>query len=205
MKPLSIPPRRVHVEDSFVSPAQCRTILRHLDRCDWHSSMVLRQGTARYQTEVQENFRSSVSTRHEWFGPALLRIVSGIESKLQARFGCNPLALESWQATRYSPGDRFGYHLDAGSWGRSRGGERKRTYLLYLDVPARGGETHFRALGVRVQPRAGRLVVWGNLLPSGECDHAMVHAGLEVKDGIKTTLVSWERLRPIRKAPPATR
>ena len=120
MKPIPVPPRQVHVTDRFASPASCRAILRHLEACDWHSSMVLRHGARRYQTEVQENFRTSLSTRHEWFTEDLREIVARLEQKLWARFGCDPRRLEPWQATRYAPGDHFGYHLDAGSWGRSR-------------------------------------------------------------------------------------
>ena len=203
MSPVDVPPRQVRVVDGFISPTACRAILRELDKSDWHSSMVIPQGAKRYRTEVRENFRTSLTTRHEWFSQTLQDAVIGIEQKLSKRFGCDPLKLEDWQATRYGPGDRFGYHLDAGSWTRSRGGERRRTYLLYLDVPAQGGDTHFRALNIRVRPKAGRLVVWGNLLPTGRCDHAMIHAGLEVQEGTKTTLVTWERLRRVRKAAPA--
>jgi prolyl 4-hydroxylase len=199
MKPVHVPHRHPLVIDRFVTPGMCRAILCELEQSSWHSSMVLRHGASRYQTEVHEDFRASLTTRHDWFSAGLRRLVEDIEGRLAATFGCDPRTLEWWQATRYERGDHFDYHLDAGSWGRSRAGERARTYLLFLDSPALGGETHFRALGVRVRPIAGRLLVWQNLLPSGGCDHAMVHAGLEVKRGVKTTLVTWERQRPVRR------
>jgi prolyl 4-hydroxylase len=198
MKPVRVPYRHPLVLDGFLSSRECRTILRELADSSWHSSMVLRHGASRYRTEVQENYRASLTTRHQWFSAELRRLVTEIEARLQRAFGSDRRTLEWWQATRYEPGDHFDYHLDAGSWGRSKAGERARTYLLFLDSPARGGETHFRALDVRVRPKPGRLLVWQNLLPSGGCDHAMVHAGLEVKKGVKTTLVTWERQRPVR-------
>jgi prolyl 4-hydroxylase len=45
----------------------------------------------------------------------------------------------------------------------------------------------------------GRLLVWNNLLPNGNCNHAMVHAGLPVTDGSKTILTTWERERRYAK------
>jgi prolyl 4-hydroxylase len=39
------------------------------------------------------------------------------------------------------------------------------------------------------------LVAWNNLLPNGNCNHAMVHASLPVTAGSKTILTTWERER----------
>ena len=95
--------------------------------------------------------------------------------------------------TRYAKGQGFDFHLDCGCWGQDVSGERKRTILLYLEKPAGGGTTYFRALNLEVQPVVGRLVVWNNLLPNGNCNHAMVHAGLQITAGSKTVLSTWER------------
>jgi prolyl 4-hydroxylase len=150
-------------------------------------------------SEIREDFRASATAEQDWFGPKLLRIIARIERRLTRLLACDPARFESWQATRYGKGGRFNYHVDGGYWKRSAAGDRKRTYLLYLDRPQNGGETHFRALNITVSPKPGRLVVWENLLPSGQCDHAMIHSGLEVRKGTKTTLVTWERERLFRK------
>jgi prolyl 4-hydroxylase len=192
-------PRDVLVVDSFVSRETCSQILEELDYSYWHSSAVLELRSGRRHSEVRERFRRSVTAQQVWFGDQLLRIVRKIEKQLSAFLPCDPRRLESWQATRYERGGSFGYHIDGGYWKRSEGGDRKRTYLLYLDTPAQGGETHFRALNLTVEPKPGRLVAWENLLPTGRPDHAMIHGGLEVRKGIKTTLVTWERERSIRK------
>jgi prolyl 4-hydroxylase len=199
LKPRQLLPRQVLVVDSFVSGELCGQILEDLDSAYWHSSSVLQLRWGRHYSEVREHFRDSVTAEQCWFGPKLSRIIGRIEKRLAIVLGCDPLRLESWQATRYKKGGRFNYHIDGGRWKRSAAGDRRRSYLIYLDAPQKGGETHFRALDITVAPKPGRLVVWENLLPSGQCDHAMIHAGLEVRKGTKTTLVTWERERSLRK------
>ena len=192
-------PRQVLVVDSFVSEEDCGQILDDLESCHWHSSSVLQLRSGRQYSEVREYFRASATADQHWFGPKLNRIIGRIQKRLSILLVCSPSRLESWQATRYEKGGRFDYHVDGGYWKRSASGDRKRTYLIYLDAPQRGGETHFRALNITVAPKPGRLVVWENLLPSGQCDHAMIHGGLEVRKGTKTTLVTWERERSLGK------
>lgn len=187
------------VFDAFLGTESCDQILEDLDHSYWHSSGVVELQSGRHQTQIREHFRASTTAQQAWFGANSLRIIRGIEKRLSTLFSCDPVCLESWQATRYEVGGRFGYHVDGGYWKRSAGGDRKRTYLLYLDTPKQGGETHFRALDITVAPKPGRLVAWQNLLPSGQCDHAMIHGGLVVLKGKKTTLVTWERERSFRK------
>jgi len=195
----ALSPRQVLVVDSFISLGLCDQILEDLDCSYWHSSSVIQRRSGRLHTEIREHFRASVTAQQRWFGPKLLGIIKRMEQQLSVLLQCDPRRLESWQATRYEKGGHFDYHVDGGQWKRSAGGDRRRTFLIYLDAPRQGGETHFRALGITVAPKPGRLVAWENLLPTGECDHAMIHGGLEVRNGTKTTLVTWERERSIRK------
>jgi prolyl 4-hydroxylase len=192
-------PRQVLVVDSFVRVSTCNRILEELEQSYWSMSAVSRFRSGQEYTEVQEHFRASSSAQQAWFGRELRQIIKRIEKRLSAEFECDPICLEEWQATRYKRGGRFNYHIDGGYWKESTAGDRKRTYMLYLDAPEKGGETHFRALNITVAPKPGRLVVWDNLLPTGLSDYAMIHSGLQVKKGRKTTLVTWERERSIRQ------
>jgi hypothetical protein len=123
-------------------------------------------------------------------------LLGTLERRLAADWGSRPGHLETWQMSRYRRGDYFDYHLDCGAYGRHPSGERERTFLVVLEAPAQGGSTHFRALGLTVRPVPGRLIVWRNLLPSGRCDHGMVHSGRPVWQGRKTILTTWEHERP---------
>jgi len=193
-------PREVLVVDSFLRASTCKRMLEELEDTHWSRSGVSRLASGHEYSEVQANFRDSASAQQLGFGARLKRAIKRIEKRLSEEFKCDPAHLEEWQATRYKRGEQFKYHLDGGHWKDSTAGDRKRTYLIYLDAPEKGGETHFRALNTTVAPKAGRLVVWNNLLPTGFCDHAMIHSGLEVKKGTKTTLVTWERERATRQS-----
>lgn len=187
------------VLDNFISPEECHDLLHELKFCYWQPSQIIHRAQGGLQTEVRRTFRASSTTDQEWFAEPLLTLIAELEKRLRAAFGTQSSHFEPWQATRYGRGGCFDYHVDCGFWEGSQAGERTATYLLYLDTPARGGQTHFRALNQTVEARTGRLLAWNNLLPGGGCNHAMIHSGLEVKKGRKTTLVTWQREKPVRK------
>jgi prolyl 4-hydroxylase len=122
------------------------------------------------------------------------------ETRLAQQSDIRTQCLEPWQMTRYRRGTSYDYHLDCGAWARHPSGERQRTVMLVIQAPRQGGATHFRALARTVRPIVGRLVVWRNLLPNGDCDHAMIHSGRPVWQGCKTILTTWERQRPYVEA-----
>ncbi len=184
--------------DNFVSPAECAAILEELEVVPWQPSLTYtRQETGQYK-DVLTGFRVSETGYQDWFSDQLHSILRGLESRLQTLFPLDTANLELWQATNYPRNGKFDYHLDAGYWQDHRAGERMLTFLLYLTTPAKGGGTHFRALDVYVEARAGRLLVWQNLFPSGACDHRMIHSSVPLLKGRKTTLVTWLRQRQFR-------
>ena len=83
---------------------------------------------------------------------------------------------------------KFDYHLDVGYWGTHYAGERILTFLLYLNTPLKGGGTHFRALDVNVESKAGRLLVWDNLFPNGNSNHRMIHSATPLLKGKRLPL-----------------
>ena len=140
----------------------------------------------------------SETAHQKWFSGRLNRMLRQIETRLQKLFALEIANLEYWQATDYSRLGKFDYHLDAGYWGAHYAGERILTFLLYLNTPLKGGGTHFRALDVTVESKAGRLLVWDNLFPNGDCNHRMIHSATPVLSGKKTTLVTWQRQKKFR-------
>jgi prolyl 4-hydroxylase len=195
----SLPTNSIAVIDSFVTPKECKSIVKEMKACCWCPSRILRFRLGKQQSAIDVHFRSSLSTYEEWFGPNLLKLIRAIEVQLSEIFRTNPDCLERWQAVKYEHGAEFDYHLDCGSWNRTPEGERTKTFLIFLQSPRRGGETHFRALNQLIKPRPGRLLAWNNLLDNGNCNHAMIHGGLPVREGVKIVLVTWERERPISK------
>lgn len=189
------------VLDDFVAATTCRKILQELEFSHWGDSAVVKYNGDELSPAYFSDTRSSQTSGQVWFSDELNGYLAGIEEKLAALLRTKTNRFEEWQATRYGKDDKFDYHVDCGNWHNTAAGERKRTFLLYLEAPAKGGETHFRALNRTILPRRGRMVVWNNLLPNGNCNFGMIHAGLPVVKGRKTILVSWERQKKLRTAP----
>lgn len=86
------------------------------------------------------------------------------------------------QLSRYRATRQGGYrlHTDCHDFGLSEPTERTHTAILYVSEPQGGGETTFPALGLRVEPRRGRLLLFENLLPDGTCDPRTAHASSDV-------------------------
>ena len=186
---------RIAVVDAFLTPGECRLLRDESERGAWVASRVDRIG-GRDADAAGNGGRNSLSLALPAYSDAAQTCLSDIERRLQVAFGLRPRHLEPWQMTRYRRGDGYGYHIDGGAWARHPAGERARTILIVLESPTRGGATHFRALGTTIRPLVGRLIVWRNLLPTGHCDHAMIHAGRTVWQGRKTILTTWEHERP---------
>ena len=184
--------------DGFLPPAVRAQMLEELRWAFWKPSTVVeltRAGELRSRTSAA---RVSESTDEAWFSDALKDQLRAVEGRLTEWFGIRPEQCERWQATRYPRGGTFDYHFDCGYWGHEPAGDREHTILIYLKQPAEGGSTRFRELDLDVEPRAGRLLVWKNLLPNGERNPAMLHSSVPIVRGTKTVLVTWARQRDVR-------
>jgi len=184
--------------DDFLAPETCELIREELEFSFWRPSTVVRREAGGLLRDRRSKMRVSETTSADWFSPELSREIRKIETRLTRVLGYTRERFEPWQATRYGMGGKFDFHFDCGCWREDPAGEREATLLLYLDSPARGGSTYFRDLGLTVEARAGRLLVWRNLLTNGEPDPRMIHSAAPVKSGKKTTLVTWVRQRTIR-------
>jgi prolyl 4-hydroxylase len=184
--------------DDYVSREQCARMSEELEFSLWRPSTVIDRARETGFVSRRTAARQSATTTEQWFTEQLLGEVSRLEARLCRTLGLERAQLEDWQATRYARGDRFETHHDAGFFGDEPAGERTFTLLLCLRAPADGGATGFPELGLVLAPRAGRLIVWRNLLADGRVDPRMRHRGLPVRSGSKLILVTWARERPIR-------
>jgi prolyl 4-hydroxylase len=186
--------------DDFLSQAECSAILDELNFALWQPSLTYQKQPNGSYVNVLTGFRLSSTAHQDWFSDDLTLMLKRIERKLRKHFGVDPANLEPWQATNYCRNGKFDYHLDSGYWTDHFAGERILTYLVYLTTPSKGGATQFRALDKSVPAKAGRLLVWNNLFANGDCNAKMIHSGMPVHGGRKTTLVTWQRQRQYRGA-----
>lgn len=190
--------KNIEFIDNFISKKECDEILLELEFTHWSKSNVVKYNGDEYSPAYFSDIRKSETSGQVWFTECLNNYLSNIEKRLSEMLHTNINHFEEWQATKYDLNDKFDYHVDCGNWKNSKAGERKRTILLYLETPIKGGETQFRALNLTINAIAGRLLIWNNLLPGGNCNYGMIHSGLPVLEGTKTILVTWERERLLR-------
>jgi prolyl 4-hydroxylase len=75
----------------------------------------------------------------------------------------------------------------------SRGGQRIKSVLFYLNDEFEGGETNFPMKGIKVKPVKSKAIIWDNINEDGTLDYESIHAGLPVISGFKYIATIWIR------------
>jgi prolyl 4-hydroxylase len=91
--------------------------------------------------------------------------------------------------------DYIEFHLDRFQ------GPRIITVFLYLNDVEEGGGTHFTRLGITVQPKRGRVVIWPSVFDHDpdKKDSRTMHEAQPVKKGIKYGANAWIHARPFKE------
>ncbi|KAF2860735.1 hypothetical protein K470DRAFT_257752 [Piedraia hortae CBS 480.64] len=126
--------------------------------------------------------------------------------------------IEPLYTQKYVPGGHYSLHYDWGS--ANKNARRESTFMVYVSASGdggfEGGGTWFPRLsspvseecgndsqwceyiecggqreGVTFRPKAGRAVFWRNFDANGMGYKELIHAGLEVKKGVKVGLNIW--------------
>ena len=100
---------------------------------------------------------------------------------------------ESFQILKYEVGEYYHRHHD--SSGKKDGvfGHRILTVFLYLNDVEEGGETSFTDLGISVQPKKGRALIWPSVMNDDpdSSDYRMYHEAKAVVKGTKYAANHW--------------
>ena len=144
-------------------------------------------------------FRTSETCDLDWRDA----LVAEVDRKIAALLGLDLAASEPLQGQRYAVGQEFRAHTDTFEPGgydyhvhTAETGQRTWTAMVYLNVPEEGGATRFKAIGKTIQPEAGKLVAWNNLMPGGGTPNpATMHQGMKVRRGVKYIVTKWFRER----------
>ncbi|MFH8251930.1 prolyl hydroxylase family protein [Microbacterium sp. B2969] len=185
-------------DPDFLSAKRAAAMTDDLRYVRWETSRVVKPAPGGGHVIADDPIRVSRTANQVWFNAALAKRVDEIEERISRDFATPRSHLESWQAVQYGPGGKFETHLDGGTFRDEPAGERVLTLLLILEAPESGGETYFPELDLLVEPTAGKLVVWNNLLADGSLDRRFLHAATPVRAGRKTILTTWSRERPVR-------
>lgn len=162
-------PARIHIADRWLDGAEIAAL---------EAAVAAYPAATRRRDATGESFEAEADS-----GPlAVLRrridAATGIENALGAslRYRC------------YLRGQAHPPHLDVYEIDGLR---LVLTAMVWLQCPARGGETDFPRAGVRLAPVRGRLAVWENYRADGSPDAHALHAGLAVVAGRKVTLTAF--------------
>jgi prolyl 4-hydroxylase len=177
----------------FLSPALCLAFIGKID------SQRRRSTVSDYNGD--DFFRTSETCDIDAADPLSQEIDAMIEdlTGLDRRHG------EPLQGQRYAVGQEFKQHTDyfepSGiDYDRFCGehGQRTWTVMIYLNEPAAGGGTRFKAIDKIIQPETGKLLAWNNRRADGTPNPSTLHAGMKVRVGTKYVLTKWFRERPWR-------
>lgn len=174
----------------FLSAAECTRLIEMIDPIAHPSHL--------YYMDYAAGFRTSYSGDLDPLDP----FVAGISRRIDDVLGLPAAYGEAVQGQRYMPGQQFKPHNDwfyptEDYWKleRKRGGQRSWTAMAFLNDVEQGGETHFVNVGIKIQPKAGVLLLWNNALPDGTPNEGTLHAGCPVEAGTKYVITRWYRTR----------
>lgn len=147
---------------------------------------------------IQDQYRTSSDMR---FWPTLqdLVVYSFLE-RISEASGEPVKNQEMLGVLKYEPGQEYkphGDYLTADFSGKNqeveRSGQRKKTFLVYLNEDFTGGETEFINIDLRTRGKKGDGLMFVNVTEKSEPNTLTVHAGRPVKEGIKWLSTMWIR------------
>lgn len=109
--------------------------------------------------------------------------------------------MENIQIVRYKPGQYFKPHHDAYCVNdqyrdsfMNNGGQRIKTFLIYLNSDFEDGETNFPLLKLKLKPDIGDAIIFNTIAKNTLFCHPLaLHEGLPVKSGEKWVMNIWVR------------
>lgn len=127
-----------------------------------------------------------------------------LQARIAAAVGAPFSYLESPFVLHYAPGQAFEEHYDfvdpeTPNYAQeiARNGQRRVTFLIYLNDDYDGGRTEFPRLGLSHKGRAGEAFSFINALPDGAADTRTLHAGRPPHTGEKWIFSQFIRNRAV--------
>lgn len=176
---------------NFLDAASCSALIGLIDAQRRPSTVSDHNGDARFRTSETCDLAPDAAP------------VATAEAAISAFAGLDPAFGEPMQGQRYAVGQEFKAHTDyfdpqGDDFTRycAVAGNRTWTVMIYLNRPDAGGATRFKEISKIVQPEAGKLLAWNNLLDDGSPNGATLHHGMKVRAGTKYVITKWFRERP---------
>jgi prolyl 4-hydroxylase len=186
----AVRPVQLYIGENFLNADECRQLCEKIDGGSYPSPL--------YQKDKYEGVRTSHSCNLDVHDP----LVADVETRIAALLGIDPAHGEPLQGQRYQVGQCFKEHadffyVDQPYWAEyePHGGQRTWTAMIYLNEPEAGGATAFKLLGMAIEPRLGRILIWNNMAVDGSPNPWTNHEGQPVEAGAKYIVTKWYRER----------
>lgn len=174
----------------FLDAGTCQALIQRIDERRRPSEISDDLGIA--------NFRTSETCDLDRRDP----LIGEVDRRIADLLGLPLAASEPLQGQRYAPGQEFKPHTDTFEPGgydfyvhTANTGQRTWTAMIYLNEPGAGGATAFKLLGVAIEPRLGRILIWNNMAVDGSPNPWTMHEGQPVAEGVKYIVTKWYRER----------
>jgi prolyl 4-hydroxylase len=171
------------------------------DECDALIALA-RPRLARSETVDTSTGGTEVNTSRTsdgmFFGRGETPLIDRIERRIAALVNWPVESGEGLQILRYRPGAQYEPHHDYFDPAKpgtprilERGGQRVGTLVMYLNTPARGGDTVFPSAGLCIGPVRGGAVFFSYDRPHAST--LTLHGGAPVLSGEKWVATKWLR------------
>ena len=196
--------RMRHIYDNFelwelynvLTEAECAKIIQISEEYGFKDSTVYKENG---KHEVDIDYRTS---RTVWISnkrdPLMVHI-----SELTHLLTELPIEnQEHLQVAKYEEGGRFVPHFDVCVDDKETcdrhnkgAGERIATFLIYLNDEFKGGETSFPNIGLSIQPKRGKAILFWSVDKHERLHEEAAHQGMPVLEGQKYICTKWSHLR----------
>lgn len=175
--------------DDFVAKEDVAAALESVRVLDYADARVTDLSERKKEKFVDLTVRSAKQAK-----PAqeTLEILAPVRKRVVDLFSLPESLCEEPAVLRYDVGEEYKAHYDAAAEPANPAYSRIYTALLYLNDDFTGGTTTFHRLKLEIEPKAGRLLVWGNQTNGYPRPHPLaLHSGNPVASGTKHIVTFW--------------
>ena len=192
------PQPRIFTFDEFVSKVEAA----HFMAMALLNMKSANENTRDHLSQEQTAFTGDAANFHQTFCDAVVR---NLERRIAGAFDLPVEHVEPLSVLRYQRSDHYAPHVDYFDAARleynqrigDRSGQRIASFLVYLQAPEAGGETHYLKLKLKVAGRTRMALCHFNMTSVGETDPMSLHTGEPVLEGEKWLARTTLREKPL--------
>ena len=145
--------------DNVINEDVLKRIIKRFDEIEDGASF---SGEQQFKTAIGRKDRSIMIEDH---APELAQEIQGVlqnylDQYVQTFTGATELKLIGYNVKMQKTCPGGGYHVWHCEQGETINAMRQLVWMIYMNDISEGGETEFLNQATRVQPKAGRLVIW---------------------------------------------